>query len=119
VAIQMQTPADPPSPIGERLLYVDISANAPALLHELQGTMLTTALAELTAELLVQARPDRVICPLFGAGLDAYSVIERLEALGYAGEIAVLCPPLPRPRLVEAELRAQGPGQRLTLLMLD
>ena len=114
----MQTPADPPSPIGERLLYVDISANAPALLHELQGTMLTTALAELTAELLVQARPDRVICMLFGAGLDAYAVIERLESFGYGGAITVLAPHLPRPKLVEAELRAIGPGRRLTLLPL-
>lgn len=115
----MQTPADPPHHIGERLLCVDISAQAPAMLRDRNGTILTTSLADLTAEVLAQARPDRVICPLFGAGLDAYSVIERLEALGYAGEIAVLCPPLPRPKLVEAELRAQGPGHRLTLLMLE
>jgi hypothetical protein len=102
----------------ERLLCVDISATASGILRDEKGQVLTISLPELTADLMAQARPDRVICMLFGAGLDAYAVIERLESLGYGGAITVLAPHLPRPKLVEAELRAIGPGRRLTLLPL-
>lgn len=116
--IPMPPPADRASLAAERLLCVDISAQAAPLIRDERGCVITTSLTELTASLLETARPDRVIFTLFGAGVDAYAVIERLEDLGYAGAITVLCPPLPRPKLVEAELRAQGPGRRLTLLPL-
>jgi hypothetical protein len=106
----------PPSDRAERLLCVDISATAAPLTRNEVGEVITTSLEELTGDILASARPDRVICTLFGAGLDAYAVIERLESLGYRGQITVLAPQLPRPSLVEAELRAQGPGRRLTLL---
>jgi hypothetical protein len=42
-----------------------------------------------------------------------------LQALGFGGAITVLSPRLPRPLLVEAELRALGPGHRLTLLQIS
>jgi hypothetical protein len=116
--IPMTPPADRASLAVERLLCVDISTTAAPMTRNEMGEVLSTSLSDLSADVLASARPDRVICTLFGAGLDAYAVIERLECLGYAGQITVLAPPLPRPKLVEAELRAQGPGRRLTLLPL-
>ena len=57
-----------------------------------------------------------IILPLFGSGYDASSAIDELERLKYAGRITVIAPSLPRPSLVERELRALGPGARLTLI---
>jgi hypothetical protein len=103
----------------ERLLYVDLAATARGFSRNEQGSITSVALAALTVEVLISARPDRVICSLFGARQDAFAVIERLQALGFGGAITVLSPRLPRPLLVEAELRALGPGHRLTLLQIS
>ncbi len=71
---------------------------------------------DLTAELLAEVAPTAVIMPLFAGAHDALSMIETLEALGYLGRILVIAPPLPRPALVERELRSAGPGLRLMLV---
>jgi hypothetical protein len=72
--------------------------------------------ADLSAALLAELAPDRVLVPLFGGPCDAMTVIEHLEALGYRGKIVVIAPPLPKPALVEREVRAAGPGDRLVLV---
>ena len=72
--------------------------------------------ADLTADLLATVKPSRIILLLFAAGYDAVTVVEMLEDLGYVGKLTVLAPALPRPRLVERELRSLGPGTRLTLI---
>lgn len=74
------------------------------------------ASAELSAALLAELAPDRVVMPLFAGSCDALGVIEQLEALQYQGLILVIAPPLPRPALVERELRAAGPGERVILV---
>lgn len=76
------------------------------------------ALGELTGKVLAEVCPSLVIVPLFSAGHDATSTIETLEELGYTGRIAVLAPRLPKPHLVERELRALGPATRLVLISL-
>lgn len=76
----------------------------------------TLGFAALTAEVLRLYRPDLVVCPLFHPGHDAVAVIERLQDLAYPGAILVLSPALPRPDLVEQELRALGPLRRLRLV---
>lgn len=73
-------------------------------------------LEEITAQILSAIGPTQVILPLFTAQHDAAMAIELLEELGYRGRITVLAPALPKPRLVERELRALGPGLRLTLV---
>lgn len=72
--------------------------------------------AQLTAELLRQTAPSTIILPLFAGAHDALTMIEALENLGFAGRILVIAPHLPRPQLVERELRAAGPGLRLLLV---
>lgn len=74
------------------------------------------ASCDLSAALLAELCPERIVLPLFTGSCDAMSVIEQLEALRYAGKIVVIAPPLPKPALVERELRGAGPGDRLTLV---
>lgn len=76
-------------------------------------------LADLSAALLAAADPGLIILPLFATGYDAIAAVERLEELGYTGKLTVLAPELPKPRLVERELRSLGPGTRLTLIAPD
>ena len=72
--------------------------------------------ADLTAEVLQNLGPTHIYLPLFASGYDAIAAVEVLEKLGYFGKITVIAPNLPRPRLVERELRTLGPGLRLTLI---
>lgn len=72
--------------------------------------------ADLTADVLALLEPTLIILPLFAPNYDAMTAIETLEELGFAGKLTVLAPDLPRPRLVERELRSLGPGNRLTLI---
>ena len=72
--------------------------------------------AEVTPALLSQLAPTVVIVPLFSGAHDAMSMVEVLEDFGFRGMIFVIAPPLPRPELVERELRAASPGSRLMLV---
>ncbi len=71
-------------------------------------------LPDLTAETLRNVQPTLILCPLFTADFDATTAIERLLELGYAGRVTVLAPQLPKPHLVERELR--GLGLAVTLI---
>ncbi len=73
-------------------------------------------LAELTVEILSAIRPGLIILPLFSVTHDAASAVEMLQAMGFAGAVTVLAPELPKPRLVERELRSLGPDMRVTLI---
>lgn len=101
---------------GERVLALEaadlIAPNGPIPLEGVAHRRF----AELRPALLAELAPTVVVMPLFSAGQDALSMIEALEAAGFAGRILVIAPTLPRPRLVERELRAAGPGDRLTLM---
>lgn len=72
--------------------------------------------AGLTRTVLERVAPTAVIMPLFAGDQDALSMIEALEDMRFAGPILVIAPHLPRPALVERELRAAGPGDRLLLV---
>lgn len=73
-------------------------------------------LADLDDDLLASVMPTVVVIRLFAGSYDATAAVERLAELGYDGRIFVIAPSLPRPHLVEKELREAGPGQRLTLI---
>ena len=72
--------------------------------------------ADLTPDLLAATSPSMILLPLFAASYDAVAAVERLQELGYTGKLTILAPELPKPRLVERELRNLGPGTRLTLI---
>lgn len=106
------TGSDAPLPV--RILALDLLMSLRADLP--RGEITTATFAELDADLLAQLAPDQVLLPLLSPDHDATMVIERLQALGYTGLITVVSLPLPNARMVETELRALGPGARLTLL---
>jgi hypothetical protein len=80
------------------------------------GVMTTAKFTDLDADLLARVRSDQVLVPLMSSNHDAMTVIARLQVLGYTGRITVVSMPLSNARMVESELRAQGPFKRLTLL---
>jgi hypothetical protein len=101
---------------GEPIVAFDCAALlGPASPFPIPG-LHHTHLSELTAQFLADHAPKLIILPLFAAQYDAMTAIEMLETLGYSSQIAVLAPKLPKPKLVEAELRGLGPGARLTLI---
>jgi len=81
------------------------------------GAVVQMQFTDLDHAMLDRLSPTRVILPLLGRCHDAVQVIERLQTLGYKGELTVVAPTLPDPSLVERELRGLGPGLRLRLLM--
>jgi hypothetical protein len=108
--------AELPPAREERILALDCQALlAPRGPIPLPGAV-SHASCELSAALLAETRPERIVLPLFAGPGDVMVVIEQLEALGYAGQIVIIAPKLPRPELVERELRALGPGGRLALI---
>ena len=114
----------------ERVLFVSLGQSPNHGNHIVQnfdalplaGPVMTTHLQALNSEILGQTNPDLVICALFApdsadSGADVVALIELLQKLGYTGRIAVLGPNIPRPDLVQEELRVLGPGARLTLVI--
>lgn len=108
--------AELPAAREERVLALDCQGLiAPKGPIPLPGAV-QRASAELSAALIAELQPERIVLPLFAGPCDAMTVIEELEALGYRGKIVVIAPRLPKPALVERELRAAGPGERLFLV---
>lgn len=120
----MPRPNDPAYPGLEELKTVDgglvlaiecqslFPADGPEPLPGLQHRRL----AELTSTLLAELCPSTILMPLFLADQDAHAVVEHLQELAYAGQVLVIAPHLPSPKMVERELRGAGPGMRLVLV---
>jgi hypothetical protein len=110
-----------PAPADAGKLLV-VGLNHAKASSSLAGPVPYTTMADLDRSVLASVTPDLVLCALVAADLaagDAFALVEKLEQLGYPGRILVLCPNLPRPAMIEAELRALGPGPRLTLIARD
>ena len=105
---------DQPPP--KRILYLaggeDVPVSQDALIFSLPFTQL--CLAE-----LARIAPDLVVFPLFSTTLDAIVVLTRLNELGYRGRCLVLTPRLPKPHLIEAELRDHCGAMQVELLTSD
>ncbi|MGV8986229.1 MAG: hypothetical protein ACOH2H_08100 [Cypionkella sp.] len=71
---------------------------------------------DLTPAEFAELAPTTVVMLLFSGAQDALLMVEALESLGFRGNIFVIAPPLPRPAVVERELRLAGPGDRLMLV---
>jgi hypothetical protein len=85
----------------------------------LEGRIIGIRFSEIDHAGIGRLQPDVVACALISPTCDAALVVEKLQQIGYGGQIVVLSAPLPDPRLVQRELRALGPGQRLNLLIGD
>lgn len=103
-------------PPSRRILYLAGGEDALAS----QDTMVfSLSFAQLNATELARIAPDMVVFPLFSATLDAIVVISRLHELGYCGHCLVLTPRLPKPHLIEAELRSHSGAMQIQLLTSD
>lgn len=103
-----------------RTLTKDRLTSGEALLVAERGTqasMQVICLSQITDELLDKLRPNVVMTPLVSDSFDALEVAEVLYCAGYTGELIVIASKLPRPKLVERELRDSAPGLRVTLSM--
>jgi len=112
--IMTHSAAPLPFPPAGGVLALDLPA--PLVADLPAGAVVTARFADLDAALLARVRPEQVMLPLLSPDHDAMAVVERLQSLGYSGRITVVARHLPNARMVEAELRALGPGPRLTLL---
>ncbi len=110
-----QSPARPDPAPADRILAIDMLTGRGTDLPA--GVVATARFADLDASLVARVRPDLVMLPLMSPGHDATAVIERLQAMGFAGRIVVVAVRLPNARMVESELRNLGPGMRLSLLV--
>lgn len=59
-----------------------------------------------------------VACLLLGSQMDATDVIAQLQAAGYRGQVTVVAPPMPDPRMVERELVHLASAIQVQLVVL-
>ncbi len=100
-----------PAPVETRSAIVVIQ---PASAAPYPGAC-QIGLPDLTARLVADHRPERIIAPLMALGFDILDVGRRLQVLGYRGELLVETGPLPDLRAVEAELARDLPGLTVRL----
>ena len=72
-----------------------------------------------TQAALAEFAPELVVFPLFSGALDATEVLTALNGLGYRGRCLVLTQSLPRPKLIEAELRGYAGDMAVELMVID
>lgn len=106
-----------------KVLFVDYgtTSQVAALIKKDLGEKVATFHCQsqnLTPLFLSETGPDCLIFALFGPALDAYQMIALVMQLNYRGALLVIAPALGKPAMVERELRALGPGARLTLVSL-
>ncbi|MFC7704884.1 hypothetical protein ACFQXB_11825 [Plastorhodobacter daqingensis] len=70
----------------------------------------------LDERLLDRVQPDLVLAPLMSCTFDASDLARRLAQLRFRGALVIAAPHLPRPELVEAELRRLCRGFTMTLM---
>ncbi|SFR04540.1 hypothetical protein [Poseidonocella sedimentorum] len=73
---------------------------------------------DLTPELVTLNCPAVIFAPLFCSEFDAIELAQRLAELGFTGLFRPVCQPLPKPEMVEREIRAMAPGLDVKLYEL-
>jgi len=59
-----------------------------------------------------------VACMLLGDQMDAVDIILLLVEAGFRGEVMVIAPPMPSPRMVQRELSRLGKGLKIKLAVI-
>ncbi|MFZ5751263.1 MAG: hypothetical protein ACOY5U_09370 [Pseudomonadota bacterium] len=106
-----------------RLLSIEVDepALASAMTADARlaaGSLAAARIGQIDGRLLERLQPDLVLAPLLGEGFDILDVAQALTAAGYAGRLLAICPKLPNPRGVQAELRGHCKGFSVELLQL-
>lgn len=108
--------SQPAEPRPRRILYITAERLPPV---QGRDEVIVISFGGLTAACLAEFRPEAILFPLFSAEEDATGILSRLHDLGFSGDCLVLCPNLPKPRQIEAELRGIAPGMRVQVLTSD
>lgn len=74
---------------------------------------------ELSRRVLETVSPDIVLAPLQGQGFDALDIAVLLESFQFKGRFRALCPTLPNPKLVMAEIKLLCPNVDFDLFVVD
>lgn len=107
------------NPSQRRILYI-IGSTSSTKNHpefSVTDTLLTLPFEAVTAAALSNFAPDLVVFPLFSGALDATDVLTALDGFGYGGRCLVLAESLPRPKLIEAELRGYAGRMHVELIL--
>lgn len=104
------------NPPSRRILYIVGGEDAPV---SQDAMIFSLPFAQLSPAELARIAPDLVVFPLFSATLDAIVILTRLNELEYRGRCLVLTPRLPKPHLIEAELRGYKGAMEVQLLTSD
>lgn len=113
---RLQTAVEPAVPLPQ---FVAIDLPVP-LAQALAGKRAVVQLeyGDLNKERLHSLGDTILACPLIGPKVDATAIVERLAALEYRGSLIVVSPRLPKPSLVEGELRGAARGFVVNLVTL-
>ncbi|MFM2355373.1 MAG: hypothetical protein RLZZ528_1109 [Pseudomonadota bacterium] len=101
------TPPAGPSPFGPdaRILAVNCARLlSPEVLSAPSRNVTIASYASLDRGYLDRVAPEIVVGPLFGEEFDILDLIQKLEALGYTGQITALAGPMPNRSGIEAEI---------------
>lgn len=78
--------------------------------------VIRTAPAALTQDWLSGRTIATIACPLIGVRVDAISVIEHLNAIGFRGHLTVVAPRVPNAAMVHKELCAAAEDFEIVLI---
>ena len=73
-------------------------------------------LSRLTADWIAASGVNAIVFALFATQPDAWQIGGHLTRTGFRGRVIALSPALPNRRMVEAELRADYPALRLSVM---
>lgn len=74
------------------------------------GNISFVAFSDVTALLLEQLRPETVVSPALARAFDCIDLALRLSALEFRGSYRATAFGLPKPQVIEAEIRQLCPG---------
>lgn len=74
---------------------------------------------EMSRRLVDSVAPDIILAPLLGQGFDALDLAVMLEEFQFEGRFRALCPTLPNPKLVMAEIQLLCPSVDFDLFVID
>ena len=84
------------------------------LLHGIE--IVSVNYGDISSDQLQREHPDCILAPLMIGTLDILDIAERLCSLGYRGLLLAVTPPIPDPRLIQAEIAVLCPGLQFDVI---